>query len=72
MESQIVLGILGTASVTSVLIYVLKGLLDQIPDLIRSWRRVVREARTFRRGGAAGPDETGVAVADRGSGRTPS
>ncbi|MFE1310399.1 hypothetical protein [Streptomyces sp. NPDC058755] len=72
MESQIVLGILGTASVASVLIYVLKGLLDQIPDLIRSWRRVVREARTFRRGDAAGPDETGAAAADPGSRRTPS
>ncbi|MFF7130110.1 MULTISPECIES: hypothetical protein [unclassified Streptomyces] len=72
MESQIVLGILGTASVASVLVYVLKGLLDQIPDLIRSWRRVVREARTLRRGAAAGPDETGASPADPGNRRTPS
>ncbi|MFI5689376.1 hypothetical protein [Streptomyces sp. NPDC051636] len=48
MESQIVLGILSAASIASVFVYVLKGLLDQIPDLIRSWRRVVREARGGR------------------------
>ncbi|MFG2123258.1 hypothetical protein [Streptomyces sp. NPDC048710] len=72
MESQIVLAILGTASVASVLVYVLKGLLDQIPDLIRSWRRVVREARTIRRGDAVGPDGTGAAAADPESRRTPS
>jgi hypothetical protein len=45
MELQIVLGILGAASVGSAFIYALKGLLDQIPDLIRSWRRVTQEAR---------------------------
>lgn len=45
MEMQIILGILGAASVASAFMYALKGLLDQIPDLIRSWRRVLDEAR---------------------------
>jgi hypothetical protein len=45
MEAQIVLGILGAAGVASAFIYALKGLLDQIPGLIRSWRRVLDEAR---------------------------
>ncbi|WP_406260374.1 hypothetical protein OIA45_19585 [Streptomyces chartreusis] len=57
MEMQIVLGILGVASVASALMYALKGLLDQIPDLIRSWRRVVDEARRTRSVSAPESDE---------------
>ncbi|MGD3111859.1 hypothetical protein [Streptomyces sp. YGL11-2] len=45
MELQIVLVILGAAGVVSAFLFALKGLLDQIPDVIRSWRRVVDEAR---------------------------
>lgn len=57
MEMQIVLGILGAASVASAFMYALKGLLDQIPDLIRSWRRVLDEARRTRSASAPGSDE---------------
>ncbi|MFI6012546.1 hypothetical protein ACIBAG_27625 [Streptomyces sp. NPDC051243] len=45
MEQQIVLAVLGAAGVVSAFLFALKGLLDQIPDVIRSWRRVVDEAR---------------------------
>lgn len=48
MELQIVLVVLGAASVASTFIYALKSLLDQIPELIRSWRRVVHEAKQHR------------------------
>jgi hypothetical protein len=48
VELQIVLAILGTAGVMSALLFAVKGLLDQIPDVIRSWRRVVDEARRPR------------------------
>nr|WBO82715.1 hypothetical protein SBE_006355 [Streptomyces sp. SBE_14.2] len=67
MELQIVLAILGVASVMSAFLFALKGLLDQIPEVIRSWRRVVDEARRSRPehdpapeegdGGAAGPGQ---------------
>ncbi|MDX3733613.1 hypothetical protein [Streptomyces caniscabiei] len=45
MDAQIVLGILATAGVVSILMFALKGLLDQVPDVIRSWHRIVAEAR---------------------------
>ncbi|MFF3840639.1 hypothetical protein [Streptomyces sp. NPDC001930] len=45
MDAQIVLGILATAGAVSIFMFALKGLLDQVPDLIRSWRRIVVEAR---------------------------
>ncbi|WP_369275720.1 hypothetical protein AB5J55_42340 [Streptomyces sp. R11] len=45
MEQQIVLAVLGVAGVVSAFLFAFKGLLDQIPDVIRSWRRVVDEAR---------------------------
>lgn len=48
MEVQITLGILSMAGVASVFVFALKGLLDQIPELIRSWRRVLDEARRTR------------------------
>ncbi|MGF0173179.1 hypothetical protein ACQF36_22560 [Streptomyces sp. Marseille-Q5077] len=57
MEVQIVLGILSVAGVVSVFMYALKGLLDQIPDLIRSWRRVLDEARRTRSMSAPESDE---------------
>ncbi|MCT9082152.1 hypothetical protein [Streptomyces fulvoviolaceus] len=50
MESQIVLEILGAASVVSVFLYVLTGLLDQIRGLLRSWDQVRQDARALRRG----------------------
>ncbi|MEU5031681.1 hypothetical protein [Streptomyces milbemycinicus] len=45
MDAQIVLGILATAGAVSIFMFALKGLLDQVPDVIRSWRRIVVEAR---------------------------
>jgi hypothetical protein len=52
--------LLGAAGVASAALSALKGLLDQVPDVIRSWRRVVDEAR---RAGADGrpphPDDGG-------------
>ncbi|MFJ1747194.1 hypothetical protein ACIOJD_13250 [Streptomyces sp. NPDC088116] len=45
MDAQIVLGILATAGAVSIFMFALKGLLDQVPDVIRSWRRIVAEAR---------------------------
>ncbi|MFC9932188.1 hypothetical protein [Streptomyces sp. NPDC127190] len=45
MDAQIVLGILAAAGAVSIFLFALKGLLDQIPDVIRSWRRIVMEAR---------------------------
>ncbi|AJC53040.1 MULTISPECIES: hypothetical protein [Streptomyces] len=45
MELQIVLAILGTAGVMSAFLFALKGLLDQVPDVIRSWHRIMEEAR---------------------------
>ncbi|MET8562558.1 hypothetical protein ABZV75_18835 [Streptomyces flaveolus] len=48
MDLQIILAVLGTAGVVSAALSALKGLLDQVPDVIRSWRRVVDEARRPR------------------------
>ena len=45
MDAQIVLGILAAAGAVSIFMFALKGLLDQVPDVIRSWRRIVVEAR---------------------------
>lgn len=45
MDAQIVLGILSSADAVSIFMFALKGLLDQVPDVIRSWRRIVVEAR---------------------------
>ncbi|MFJ7068609.1 hypothetical protein [Streptomyces sp. NPDC101115] len=45
MDAQIVLGILATSGAVSVFMFALKGLLDQVPDVIRAWRRIVAEAR---------------------------
>jgi hypothetical protein len=42
MESRIVLDILGAASVVSVFLYALTGLLDQVRGLLRSWHAVRR------------------------------
>lgn len=50
MESQIVLTVLGAASVLSAFVYVLTGLLDQIRGLLRSWHHVLQDARAVRRG----------------------
>lgn len=49
MESRIVLDILGAASVVSVFLYTLTGLLDQARGLLRSWHAVRRDARALRR-----------------------
>ncbi|GAA3494557.1 hypothetical protein GCM10019016_016570 [Streptomyces prasinosporus] len=57
MELQIVLAILGAAGVVSAFLFALKGLLDQIPDVIRSWRRVVDEARRSRSDYGPEPEE---------------
>ncbi|MDL2079752.1 hypothetical protein QNN03_25240 [Streptomyces sp. GXMU-J15] len=57
MELQIVLAILGVASVMSAFLFALKGLLDQIPEVIRSWRRVVDEARRARIDPEPAPEE---------------
>lgn len=54
MESRIVLDILGAASVVSVFLYALTGLLDQVRGLLRSWHAVRRDARALRR--AAPPE----------------
>jgi hypothetical protein len=45
MDAQIVLGILAAAGAVSIFLFALKGLLDQVPDVIRSWRRIVVEVR---------------------------
>ena len=59
MDLQIVLGILGTAGVVSAFLFALKGILDQVPDVIRAWRRVVAEARRGeRRRADADPPES--------------
>ena len=57
MELQIVLAILGAAGVVSAFLYALKGLLDQILDVIRSWHRVLDEARRTRSASSPGSDE---------------
>ena len=59
MEVQIVLGILSVAGMLSVFMYALKGLLDQIADLIRSWRRVLVEARRPQRSASSETREAG-------------
>ncbi|MFK4104924.1 hypothetical protein ACI2L1_33600 [Streptomyces sp. NPDC019531] len=57
MDSRIVLDILGAASVLSVFLYALTGLLDQVRGLLRSWHAVRRDARALRRGTPPeGPD----------------
>ncbi|MGW2774735.1 hypothetical protein ACWC4C_19835 [Streptomyces olivaceoviridis] len=48
MDLQITLAILGAAGVVSAALSALKGFLDQVPEVIRSWRRVVDEARRSR------------------------
>ncbi|MFG3011228.1 hypothetical protein ACGFZB_12325 [Streptomyces cinerochromogenes] len=48
MDLQIILAILGTTGVVSAALSALKGLLDQVPDVIRAWRRVVDEVRRDR------------------------
>ncbi len=40
MESTVILWILAWSGVLSVLIWVARGVLDQLPPLIGSWRRV--------------------------------
>ncbi|GGW36473.1 hypothetical protein GCM10010503_10470 [Streptomyces lucensis JCM 4490] len=56
MDLQIILAILGTAGVVSAALSALQGLLDQVPGVIRSWRRVVDEARRTRADGGPVPD----------------
>jgi hypothetical protein len=43
--------------VVSACLYALKGLLDQIPDVIRSWHRVLDVARRTRSSSSPGSDE---------------
>ncbi|WP_105968444.1 hypothetical protein [Streptomyces geranii] len=45
MDSTIILWILAWAGVLSVVIFVAKGLLDQLPPLVDSWRALVRVVR---------------------------
>ncbi|MFE8950679.1 hypothetical protein [Streptomyces sp. NPDC007856] len=58
MQLQIVLVILGAAGVVSAFLFALKGLLDQIPDVIRSWRRVVDEARLSHSDNGRTPEDS--------------
>ncbi|MFE5483022.1 hypothetical protein [Streptomyces sp. NPDC056527] len=37
-----ILSILGVATVAAIALFSLKGLLDQVPDLVKSWRRAKR------------------------------
>ncbi|MFE4305710.1 hypothetical protein [Streptomyces sp. NPDC056891] len=51
MDSAIIL-ILGIAGVAAIALFVLKGLLDQIPDLAESWHRARRAIRGDERAGS--------------------
>ncbi|MFD9540911.1 hypothetical protein [Streptomyces sp. NPDC060022] len=53
MDSAII-WLLGATGVVAVALYVIKGLLDQIPDLARSWHRA-RDA--FRERGRSGSED---------------
>ncbi|MFD3618689.1 hypothetical protein ACFWWT_26310 [Streptomyces sp. NPDC058676] len=45
MDSTVIVWILAWAGVLSVVIFVAKGLLDQLPPLVDSWRALVRAMR---------------------------
>ncbi|WP_405889520.1 hypothetical protein OG427_03005 [Streptomyces sp. NBC_00133] len=45
MDSTVILWVLGWAGVLSVVIFVVKGLLDQLLPLIESWRNFLRALR---------------------------
>ncbi|WP_255950171.1 hypothetical protein [Streptomyces odontomachi] len=45
MDSQIILSLLATSGVVTILLFVIRGLLDQLPDVIAAWRRVKKAYR---------------------------
>jgi hypothetical protein len=57
MDAQIVLGILAATGAVSIFLFALKGLLDQVPDVIRSWRRIVVEVRRPHSDHGPGPEQ---------------
>lgn len=57
MDSTVNVWILAWAGVLSVVIFVAKGLLDQLPPLVDSWQALIRAVRGEETTGAA--DETG-------------
>ncbi|WP_330236400.1 hypothetical protein [Streptomyces sp. NBC_00566] len=45
MDSQIILSLLAASSVVTILLFVVRGLLDQLPDVFAAWQRVKKAYR---------------------------
>ncbi|MEU9985901.1 hypothetical protein AB0E10_03660 [Streptomyces sp. NPDC048045] len=45
MDSQIILSLLAASGVVTILLFVVRGLLDQLPDVFAAWRRVKKAYR---------------------------
>ncbi|MFM9612768.1 hypothetical protein [Streptomyces niveiscabiei] len=58
MDDTVIISILAMAGVISVLLFALKGLLDQFPDLIDSASRTRDAWRRFRNSDAASSGQT--------------
>ncbi|KUO10517.1 hypothetical protein [Streptomyces sp. DSM 15324] len=45
MDSQIILSLLAASGVVTILLFVVRGLLDQLPDVFAAWHRAKKAYR---------------------------
>ncbi|MFD5792433.1 hypothetical protein ACFWIO_02675 [Streptomyces diastatochromogenes] len=62
MDSQIILSLLAASGVVTILLFVVRGLLDQLPDVFAAWKRVKKAYRAD-----ASPVDEGRDVEGRGA-----
>ncbi|MFH9711490.1 hypothetical protein ACH4MW_31925 [Streptomyces luteogriseus] len=59
MDSQIILSLLAASGVVTILLFVVRGLLDQLPDVFAAWHRAKKAYRAD-----ASPTDEGRDVED--------
>ncbi|MFH8564710.1 hypothetical protein [Streptomyces sp. NPDC017988] len=62
MDSQIILSLLAASGVVTILMFVVRGLLDQLPDVFAAWRRVKKAYRADASPAGEGRDVEGREV----------
>ncbi|QES48236.1 hypothetical protein DEJ50_10820 [Streptomyces venezuelae] len=60
MDSQIILSLLAASGVVTILLFVVRGLLDQLPDVFAAWHRAKKAYRAD-----APPADEGRGAGDR-------
>ncbi|MFI6037488.1 hypothetical protein ACIBBD_25590 [Streptomyces sp. NPDC051315] len=59
MDSQIILSLLAASGVVTTLLFVVRGLRDQLPDVFAAWHRVMRAYRADASAADEGRDVEG-------------